>query len=113
METIEVRRRSAIWAIVGVCALSAAIGSGVALIAETGPAGPRGERGPAGPRGPEGKVDTSGLEAEIEAVRSEADVSGLEGQVSENEERIEELEDALRGFERGGGELCEEDEFFC
>lgn len=111
MEKLELSRRQAIWAIVGVCVLSAAIGSGISLIAQTGPSGPRGERGPAGPRGPQGKVNTAAIEAEIEAVRREADVSGLEDQVAENEERIEELEDALRSAERF--EECEEDEFFC
>jgi hypothetical protein len=63
-----------------VCVLSAAIGSAISLIAQTGPAGPR---------GPQGKVDTRAIEAEIEAVRSEADVSGLEEQVTENEEQAE------------------------
>ena len=111
MEKLELSRRQAIWGIVGVCVLSAAIGSGISLIAQTGPTGPRGERGPAGPRGPQGRVNTAAIEAEIEAVRSESDVSGLEDQVAENEERIEELEDALRGAERL--EECEEGEFFC
>src|SRR4051812_40788277 len=111
MEKIELSRRNAIWAIVGVCVLSAAIGSGISLIAQTGPSGPRGEPGPAGPRGPRGKVDTGRIEAEIEAVRSESDVSGLADQVAENEERIEELEDELRGARRF--EECEEGEFFC
>ena len=36
MQTIEVSRRLAIWALVGVCALSAAIGSSITLLAETG-----------------------------------------------------------------------------
>jgi hypothetical protein len=113
MGTIEMRRNHAIWAIVGVCVVSAAIGSAVALIARTGPSGPRGERGPAGRRGPQGTVDTGAIEAEIEAVRSESDISGLEEQVAENEERIEELEGTLRSFGHGGVELCEEDELFC
>ena len=42
MQTIEVSRRLATRTLVGVCALSAAIGSSITLIAETGPAGPRG-----------------------------------------------------------------------
>lgn len=112
----EITRRFFVIAIVAVCVASAAIGSAISLIAQTGPAGPKGDRGPAGPRGPEGQVDTGAIEAEIEAVRSESDVEGLEEQVAENEERIEELEGALTGFENGGGgaELCEdEEEFFC
>jgi hypothetical protein len=109
-----ITRRFFIIAIVAVCILSAAIGSAIGLIAQTGPAGPRGERGRSGPRGPEGKSDSGAIEAEIEALRREADVSGLEEQVAENEERIEELEGALRGFKHGGVELCEEEgEFFC
>ena len=113
---IEITRRFFVIAIVAVCIASAAIGSAISLIAQTGPAGPKGDRGPEGPRGPEGKVDTGAIEAEIEAVRSESDVEGLEEQVAENGERIEELEGALTGFENGNGgaELCEdEEEFFC
>jgi hypothetical protein len=111
---IAITRRFFIVAMVAVCVLSAAIGSGISLIAQTGPAGPRGEPGPAGPRGPEGEVDTGAIEAEIETLRGEADVTGLEEQVEENEERIEELEGALHGFEHGGVELCEEEgEIFC
>jgi hypothetical protein len=110
----EITRRFFVIAIVAVCVLSAAIGSAIALLAQTGPSGPRGDRGPAGPRGPEGKVDTGAIEAEIETLRSESDIGGLEEQVGENEERIEELEGALRGFENGGVELCEEEgEIFC
>ncbi|HWB68560.1 MAG TPA: hypothetical protein VG518_01145 [Solirubrobacterales bacterium] len=107
---IEITRRFFVTAIVAVCVASAAIGSAISLVAQTGP---RGERGPAGPRGPEGQVDTAALEAEIEALRSEADISGLEEQVGENEERIEELEGVLQGFEASGGELCDEEEIFC
>jgi hypothetical protein len=110
---VEVTRRFFVIAIVAVCVLSAAIGSAISLIAQTGPAGPRGERGRAGPRGPRGEVDTRAIEAEIEAVRSEADVSGLEEQVAENEERIEELEGASRGLPPSEAELCEEGEFLC
>ena len=52
MQTLEVSRRLAIWTIVGVCALSAAIGSSITLLAETGPPGKEGETGTRGPRGP-------------------------------------------------------------
>jgi hypothetical protein len=56
MQTIEVSRRLAIWTLVGVCALSAAIGSSITLLAETGPPGKQGERGAPGPRGVEGRL---------------------------------------------------------
>lgn len=110
---IEITRRFFVIAMIAVCVLSAAIGSAISLIAQTGPEGPQGARGAAGPRGPQGKVDTGAIESEIEAVREEADVSGLEEQVTENGERIEELEGAMQGFQHGGVELCEEEEFFC
>jgi predicted ATP-grasp superfamily ATP-dependent carboligase len=110
---VAITRRLFIAAIVAVCVLSAAIGSAISLIAQTGPAGPRGERGRRGPRGPQGSVDTGAIEAEIEAVRSEADTSELEEEVLENEERLEELEEALRSAGRSSSELCGEDEFFC
>jgi hypothetical protein len=109
---VAITRRLFIAAIVAVCVLSAAIGSAIGLIAQTGPAGPRGERGPRGPRGPQGSVDTGTIEAEIEAVRSEADTSELEEEVLENEERLEGLEDALRGTEHLSKELCDEGEIF-
>ncbi|MFI5028835.1 MAG: hypothetical protein ACHQCF_07645 [Solirubrobacterales bacterium] len=113
METIEVRRRVAIWVIVGVCGLSAAIGSGVALLARTGPAGTRGEQGPAGPRGPKGTVDTGAIEGEIEALRGETNTVELEEDVLENEGRVEELEHRLHSAERTTSELCGAIEFFC
>ncbi len=110
---VEITRRFFVTSIIAVCVLSAAIGSAISLIAQTGPAGPPGERGQTGPRGPRGKVDTRAIEAKIEAVRHEANVAGLEEQIAENEERIEELEGGLRSFTHGGVELCEEGEFFC
>jgi hypothetical protein len=97
--------------LIGVCVLSAAIGSGLALIAQTGPAGPTGKRGavgPQGPRGPAGKSATGEvdrLEAEIEELRSAAEGT------AELEERVEDLEGEIGGFEGGGisrQQLCEE-----
>ncbi len=92
MQTIEVSRRLAIWTIVGVCVLSAAIGSSIALLAETGPRGKQGARGAAGPRGqqgPEGTVeppDYEYVEAEIEdLVRKLGDVGALEGRLDQVE----------------------------
>jgi hypothetical protein len=97
--------------LVGVCVLSAAIGSGLALVAQTGPEGPAGKRGPAGPqgpRGPEGESATAelgGIEAELEELRG-----AVEGS-AELEERVEELEGEIAGLEGGGispRQLCEE-----
>jgi hypothetical protein len=99
--------------LVGVCVLSAAIGSGLALVAQTGPAGPAGKRGPAGPQGPRGPEGESaseelgGLEAEIEELRGEVEGSG------ELEERVEELESEVSGISGVTSELCAELEFLC
>ena len=56
--------------LVGVCALSAAIGSSITLLAETGPPGKRGERGPRGPRGPEGPEGTSKARLRLPRIRN-------------------------------------------
>jgi hypothetical protein len=53
--------------LLGVCVLSAGIGSGLALLAQTGPSGPAGKRGPAGPEGPKGAEGPSGA-AEVEGL---------------------------------------------
>lgn len=88
-----VSRTLVITLFVGVCVLSAGIGAGTTLLfAKPGPVGPPGERGPVGPEGPEGlpaeegnaafeaeealeraeeaEFVTSGLESEVEALRS-------------------------------------------
>lgn len=94
--------------LLGVCVLSAGIGSGIALLAETGPAGAAGKRGPVGPEGPEGPAGPSGaeeigaLEAEVEELRGEIEGSeSLEG-------RLEELEAELSGLDGVAEELCGE-----
>ena len=113
MPTIEVSRRLAIWTVVGVCALSAAIGSSLTLLAETGPTGKQGERGPRGaegPEGPEGSVeapDFGFLESEIEELGQEL------GDLNVAESRIEELEDDLTRTEEVVEELCFELDSFC
>jgi hypothetical protein len=113
MQTLEVSRRLAIWTIVGVCALSAAIGSSITLLAETGPQGKPGESGPRGPRGregPEGAVegpDFGFLESEIEGVAEEL------GDLGATEARVEELERDLVGTEETVSEICLELELFC
>ena len=50
---VSLPRNQFIALIVGVCVLSAAIGSGLALLAQTGPSGPAGKQGARGPAGPE------------------------------------------------------------
>ena len=109
---ISMTRRNFVLLVVGVCILSAGIGSGLALLAQTGPTGAKGARGPEGkrgPRGPEGKRGPSG-EAKVEGL--EAEVEELRGEVEESGElsgRLEELEEEIGGL--SGGEssiLCEE-----
>jgi len=99
MQTIEVSRRLAIWTIVGVCALSAAIGSSITLLAETGPPGREGERGPRGPRGPEGNVesfDYGFLESEIEDLARElGDHGATEGRLEELEVNLADTEEVV------------------
>ncbi len=71
--------------LVGVCVLSAAVGSGIALLAKTGPEGPR---GPSGPRGPAGRsADEASYQAE-EAL----------GQADELDSRVSEVESSLPSF---------------
>lgn len=99
--------------LIGVCVLSAAIGSGLALLAQTGPEGPAGKRGPAGARGPRGPAGESaapqveGLEAEVEELRGR--VEGSE----ELEGRVEELEAEISGLGGPSSALCEEFGIFC
>lgn len=110
---VSLQRNHFIALIVGVCILSAAIGSGLALIAQTGPEGPAGKQGKTGPRGPQGPEGPSGA-AEVEGV--EAQVEELRGEIdstTELEERVRDLEDEVAGIGGFDAELCEENEFFC
>jgi hypothetical protein len=128
--TVSLPRNQFIALVVGVCVLAAAIGSGLALLAQTGPKGPAGERGPRGhvgkqgPRGPagesageelgavEGQIEE--LRAEIDGVREEVESGSDEsGQVGELEERIESLEEEVEGFGGIAEELCGEGSFIC
>ena len=110
---IEVSRNLAIWTLVGVCALSAAIGSGITLLAETGPAGAKGERGAPGPRGargPEGTVDVPDLgfvESELEALRDELNTA------AELESRVDAIDSDLTDTEETVSEICFELDDFC
>lgn len=99
--------------ILGVCVLSAGIGSGLALLAQEGPQGPRGKQGkqgPAGERGPAGESAT----AEVEALQAE--VAELRERVADTEaleERLSELESGLSGAGGSDSVLCEELGIFC
>ncbi len=96
--------------LLAVCVLSAGIGSGLALLAQTGPSGATGKRGSAGPEGPEGpsgSAEVEGLEAEVEELRGEIEDSG------ETQNRLEELEEELSGLSSTTSELCLELELFC
>jgi hypothetical protein len=113
---ISLPRNHFIALIVGVCILSAAIGTGVALLAQTGPTGPAGKQGPAGPAGPEGPegasgaAEVEGLEIELEELRGELEGGG---DVGELESRVEGLEEEVEGLGGVTSELCSELDFFC
>jgi hypothetical protein len=109
--------------VIGVCVLSAAIGSGLALLAQTGPKGPAGKQGPrghVGKRGPEGPAGESAgeelgaLEGEVEELRGAVEEGGESGaEVEELEERVEVLEEELESFAGVTEELCVEESFIC
>jgi hypothetical protein len=111
--SISLPRNQFIALIVGVCVLSAAIGSGLALLAQTGPSGAAGKQGPRGPAGHEGPEGPSGAAA-IGGL--EGEVEDLRGRVEDGEEtqsRLEDLEGELGDLSGGGvpstgEELCEE-----
>ncbi len=123
--TVSLPRNQFIVLVIGVCVLSAAIGSGLALLAQTGPQGPagkQGKRGPAGKQGPRGPAGESAseelgeLEAEVEELRTAVQEQGEaseSGQVGELEERIEGLEEELEGFAGIAKELCGEGSLIC
>lgn len=123
--SISLPRNQFIALVIGVCVLSAAIGSGLALLAQTGPRGPagkQGQRGHAGKQGPKGPAGESAgeelgeLEGEVEELRGAVEEQGEEsnsGQVGELEERIESLEGEVKSFSGLSKELCEEESFIC
>lgn len=120
---ISLPRNHFIALVIGVCVLSAAIGSGLALLAQTGPKGPQGERGPrghTGKQGPEGPAGESAgeelgaLEGEVEELRAEVEAAGESGgEVGELEERVEALEEEVESYSGFAEELCEEGSFIC
>jgi hypothetical protein len=110
---VSITRNRFIAALVGVCILSAAIGSGMTLLAKTGPSGAAGERGAPGPEGPAGPEGASGAE---ELGLLETEVEELRGQVEGSEElegRLEELESEISGLSEAASEVCTEIEHFC
>jgi hypothetical protein len=117
--SVSLPRNQFIALVLGVCVLSAAIGSGLALLAQTGPSGTPGKQGPrghAGPRGQEGQEGAEGASAEAEVGALESEVEELNGRVEESEEvggRVEELEEEVSGISSGTERLCEEEEFLC
>jgi hypothetical protein len=121
--TVSLARNQFIALVIGVCVLSAAIGSGLALLAQTGPEGPAGRQGPrghAGKRGPAGPAGESAgeelgeLEGEVEELRAEVERSGESGgEIGELEERVEGLEEELESYSGLAQELCGEGSVVC
>jgi hypothetical protein len=127
---ISMARNQFIALVIGVCVLSAAIGSGLALLAQAGPEGPAGKQGPRGhagkkgPRGPAGEsagAELGELEGEVEELRgelgqvAEAVEEGGESssEVGELEERVESLEEEVENYAGIAGELCGEESLIC
>src|SRR5262245_9526542 len=86
---VSLPRNQFIALIVGVCVLAAAIGSGLALLAQTGPEGPAGKRGPRGHVGKQGPAGPAGESAAEELGELEAEVEELRGAVEESAEADE------------------------
>ena len=113
---VSLPRNQFIALVVGVCVLSAAVGSGLALLAQTGPSGARGAKGPPGPRGAEGAEGPSGaaevesLEAELGELRERLDEGEGTGEL---ESRLEKLESEVSELGGLSSELCEELNVFC
>ena len=126
--TVSLPRNQFIALVIGVCVLAAAIGSGLALLAQTGPKGPAGKQGPRGHVGKQGPAGPAGesageelgalegeveeLRGEIEGVREEVGESG-DGEVGELESRVEALEEEVESFGGITEELCGEGSFIC
>ena len=87
--SISLPRNQFIALVIGVCVLSAAIGSGLALLAQTGPKGAQGERGPRGHKGKPGPEGPAGESAGEELGALEGEVEELRGAVEEAQEGSE------------------------
>jgi hypothetical protein len=126
---ISLPRNQFIALIIGVCVLSAAIGSGLALLAQTGPKGPAGKQGPRGHVGKQGPAGPAGesageelgalegeveeLRGELEGVREEVGEGGESGELGELEDRIEALEEEVASYSGVAEELCGEGSLIC
>jgi hypothetical protein len=120
---ISLPRNQFIALVIAVCVLSAAIGSGLALLAQTGPKGPAGAKGPRGHKGKQGPAGPAGesageelgaLEGEVEELRAafeEGSESG--GEVAELEERVAALEEEVESYAGLAQELCGEESLIC
>jgi hypothetical protein len=120
---ISLPRNQFIALVIAVCVLSAALGSGLALLAQTGPKGPAGAKGPRGHKGKQGPAGPAGesageelgaLEGEVEELRAaveEGSESG--GEVVELEERVEVLEEEVESYAGLAQELCGEESLIC
>lgn len=104
---VSISLRNLVAGIVGVCILSAAIGSGVTLLAKTGPSGPR---GPVGAQGLRGLPGVEGREGERGA-RGAQGPEGSEGEGSQSNSSLESLEsevEQLRGEVANLESACED-----
>jgi hypothetical protein len=120
---ISLPRNQFIALVIGVCVLSAAIGSGLALLAQTGPKGAQGERGPRGHKGKQGPAGPAGesageelgaLEGEVEELRAAVEEgSESNGEVGQLEERVEALEEEVESYSGLAQELCGEESLIC
>jgi hypothetical protein len=120
---ISLPRNQFIALVIAVCVLSAAIGSGLALLAQTGPQGPagkqgprghKGKQGPAGPAGESAREELGALEGEVEELRAEVEEgSEAGGEVGELEERVEALEEEVESYAGFTEEVCGEGGFIC
>ena len=125
-ESPEARRsrRSYLLTLLAVCITSAAIGSGITLLAKTGPEGPAGPAGPTRPEGPPGETDRAAVyeteEARLEAEDAKSLAEDLEGQLSDLEfsepaeqSEVRDLEAKVGDLERLTSEICFEVDLIC
>ncbi|MGH2973888.1 MAG: hypothetical protein ACRDLL_03340 [Solirubrobacterales bacterium] len=117
-EHLQIRRRVVVLALVGVCALSAAVGSGVTLLAKTGP------QGPPGPVGAEGPPGDSAEQASYEAEEAVNQVDELDERLSTVEwqrpseeaasrSELERVKSDVRDLEAKTSGLCRGLELVC
>jgi hypothetical protein len=98
-----ISRRAFIATIVGVCILSSAVGSGITMLAKTGPEGPRGDRGP---RGAEGQAAFTEARAVRYLETGMDEVTGWVEDAAELETRVGDMELAMFRAESSLAEVC-------